>query len=295
MSGSMTSAVAPLGRQVSPTSARTSSVWSWIAASSVSRTFAPSSVRLTSSSSSVSPSASLTRRRSPSWPRRSRVQAVLEAGEAGAVGADVAQQLGGHPRARVVAVVLRDELEALDAELARALGAAHRDLLGEVDEAGVVPDELLEDVLLRLAERAGQLPGGLVRAVDQVRRRGDRHRRMGDGELVAVRVGDRAAAGGDDEVVLLLRDRGLLQRVRRTRPSQLARPPASSSMTRKTAKRSPIRRSTSTTRPGPPRRWPAAAVAAAGSAAAVGRHGGIGGGHRRDRGRAGRRSSWRRA
>ena len=112
-----------------------------------------------------------------------------------------------------VAVVLRDELEALDAELARALGAAHRDLPGEVDEARVAPDELLEDVVLRLAERVGQLARGLAGAVDQVGRGGDRHRGVRDRELVAVDVGDRAAPGGDDDVVLLLRDRGGLERV----------------------------------------------------------------------------------
>ena len=153
------------------------------------------------------------------------VEPVLEAGEAGAVGADVAEQLGGHPRARVLAVVLRDELEALDPELARALGAAHRDLLGEVDEARVAPDELLEDVVLGLAQRVGELARGLAGAVDQVRRGGDRHRGVGDRELVAVGVGDRAAPGGDVDVVLLLRDRGGLERVRahEAEPARAAR------------------------------------------------------------------------
>ena len=210
----MTSAVAPLGCHVSPTSASTSSVWSWMLASSVSRTSWPGSVRWASRSSIVSPSASLTSRRSPSRPRRCVVEAVLEAGEPGAVGADVAEQLRRHPVARVLAAVLRDELEPLDVELLRAQRPLGRHAAGEVDEAGVAAHELAQQLVLGPAEdaaRAGRRPR---RVVDQVRRGRDRLRGLGDRQLDAVRVADRAAAGGDDDVGLLLGGRGGLERVR---------------------------------------------------------------------------------
>ena len=58
-----------------------------------------------------------------------------------------------------------------------------------------------------------ELGGDLDRVLDQVRRDGDRRRGLGDRELDPVAVGDRAAAGGHDDLRGLLGGGGLAQRV----------------------------------------------------------------------------------
>ena len=218
-------------------------------ASSVSRTSLAGAVGLMSRISIGSPSASLTSRRSPSAAAQLLVEPVLEPGQAVAVGADVAEQLRGHPVARVVAAVLGDELQPGDAR-ASAPRSARRggDAARQVDEAGVAAGELAQDPVLGLAEHRGELARRVGRVLDQVRGRGDRLRRLGDGELDAVDVGDRAAPGGDVDVGLLLGRRGALERVGLddAEPGGLAAP-ASTIMPRKTAKSRPMRRSTSPT------------------------------------------------
>ena len=139
---------------------------------------------------------------------------VLQPRQALVVGADGAQQLRGHPLARVLAAELGDELEPLDLERLDLAAARGGHVAGDVDEAGVAARELAQDLVLGLAEQPGDLRGDLRGVLDEVRRGGDRHRRLGDGELGARAIGDRAAARGHDQVGLLLGGRGLLERAR---------------------------------------------------------------------------------
>ena len=146
-------------------------------------------------------------------PAQLGVELVLEAGEPVALRPDVAEQLRRHPVARVVADVLGDELEPLDPEPLRTLRAAGGHAARDVDEPGVAPRELLEQARCGAPEDLRELRGRRRRVVDQVRRGGDRLRRLGDRQLGPVDVGDRAARRGDDDVGLLLRRRGALERV----------------------------------------------------------------------------------
>ena len=86
------------------------------------------------------------------------VELVLEPRQALPVGPDVAEQLRGHPRARVVALELRQEVDALDLEPARPVGAAGGHVAREVDEAGVPAGELAQQLVLGHLERAGRAP-----------------------------------------------------------------------------------------------------------------------------------------
>ena len=139
----MTIAVAACGRQVSPTSASTSSALSWIASSIVSVIVEPGLV--------VARLAQLDRlaERVLDQPplavaaAQLGVERVLEPGQAGALGADAAEQLGGEEVARVGAAVLGDELEPLDLHALDAARADRGHAVGEVGEAGVAAGELL--------------------------------------------------------------------------------------------------------------------------------------------------------
>ena len=92
-----------------------------------------------------------------------------------------------------------------------------------------------------------------ARVLDEVRRRGDVARGLGDRELDAVAVGDRAALRGDGDVVdLLRRGRALAAVPRLDVPSQPRAQAGEASRTRKTANSSPIRRSIRPTGPSPP-------------------------------------------
>ena len=167
--------------------------------------------RLTSRSSIASPSASFVSWRSPSTPLRS-CRASTRARTALVVGADDAEQLRGHPLARVDALELGDELEPLDLAAPGRGARRRRDVAGEVDEAGVAAGERRRISSSGLSSSAAKLRGDSGGVLDQVRRRGDRHRRLRDRELGAIAVDDRAAAGGDDDVGLLLGRGGLLER-----------------------------------------------------------------------------------
>ena len=209
----MTIAVAPRGRQVSPTSASTSSALSWIASSTVSVTWAPGWVRARLAQLDRLAERVLDEAPLAVLAAQQPVERVLEARQARALGADAAEQLGGEEVARVGAARLGDELEALDLHPLDAPGADRRHAAGEVGEAGVAAGELAQQRVLGDAQRLGELGGELGRVLDQVRRGGDRHRGLGDGELDPVAVGDRAAAGGDLDLRLLLGRGGLAQRV----------------------------------------------------------------------------------
>ncbi len=208
----MTIAVAPLGFHSSPTFARTSSALSWMLASIVRRRFSPGSVGLVSFISMASPSASLTRPSLAVVAAQLLVERVLEPRQAPAVGADGAEQLRGHPLARVDARELGDELEPFDLELLDLARPVGGHVAREVGEPGVAARELAQELVLGLVDHAGEPGGEAGRLLDQVRRRGDRHRRLGDGQLGAAAVGDGAAPGGHDQIRLLLGGRGGLER-----------------------------------------------------------------------------------
>ena len=79
-----------------------------------------------------------------------------------------AEQLRGHPVARVDARELGDELQPLDLQRLDLAGARGRDVAGEVDEAGVAAGELAQELVLGLVEqrrRAGAATrgGSLIR------------------------------------------------------------------------------------------------------------------------------------
>ena len=90
---------------------------------------------------------------------------------------------------------------------------AGRHVAGEVDEARVAADELAQEVVLVAAEQRREAAAPSRRVLDEVRRGGDGDGGLGDGQLDAVAVHDRAAAGGDDDVGHLLRGRGAPERV----------------------------------------------------------------------------------
>ena len=121
------------------------------------------------------------------------VVGVLEAAQAVAVGADRAQQLAGQVLAGVDAPVRRGELDAGELQLLhrRALAGGHR--AREVDEAAVALRELAQERVGVDPEQRRELGGRLGRVLDQVRRRRDVVGGLGDRELDAVAVDDRAA------------------------------------------------------------------------------------------------------
>ena len=201
----------------------------------------PGTARLVSCRTIGAPSASLTIRRVPSVPRE-RFERVLQAAQALAVDADAADRLRRQPPARVVAARARDELHARDLELLDLLGLRGRQVAREVDEAALGA-ELLEHLRLRLAEQRRELRGDLGRVLDEVRGRRDVGRGLGDGELDAVAIGDRAAPRRHVDLVDLLGDRGALQRFAWTPPSHSVRPAATTRRPRKIANSSPMRRS----------------------------------------------------
>ncbi len=129
------------------------------------------------------------------------------------VGAGEAEQLRGEELARVLAGGLLDELEARDVHLLDALAVLHRELARQVDEARVLLGEVREDGGGVAAQDRRDALGDRERVLDQVRRGGDAHRRQGDRQLLARAVGDRAAAGGDDDLRLLLGRGGAAQGV----------------------------------------------------------------------------------
>ncbi len=207
----MTTAVAPLGFHFAPTSASTSSTLPCSWASSVMRRSLPGTACLVSCTTIGSPTPSLTIRRVAVGAVQDAVVRELEAAEPGAVDADRADDLRGQPATRVVAPPAGDELQAVDLELADLLGLGGRQVAREVDEAALGV-ELLEHAGLRDAQQRRQARGGPQRRRDEIRRRRDVGGGLGDGELEAVAVGDRAAPRRHVDLVDLLRRGGALQR-----------------------------------------------------------------------------------
>ena len=131
---------------------------SWIAASSVSRTFWPGAVGRGVAQLDRVAERVLDQLALAVAAAQVLVVLVLEPGQALVVGAGEAEQLRGHPVARVDPLGLVDELEPLDAQLLDAVRARLGGMLArELDEAGVAARELLEQVVLaarRAAARA---------------------------------------------------------------------------------------------------------------------------------------------
>ena len=86
------------------------------------------------------------------------------------------------------------------------------DAAAEVDEPGVASASLRSSLSSGTPISGASSRRGLRRVLDQVRRGGDVDRGLGDREVDAVDVGDRAAPRGDRDVGLLLGDRGALER-----------------------------------------------------------------------------------
>ena len=161
----------------------------------------PARVRLSSRSSIVSPSASRTSRRSPSRPR-SCVSSCTRGPESPWPSVPTlpsscdAIQSRGYSR-------LNSGMNSSPSmlELLRARGAAHRarGARGRRSRcrAGRAARAARPRGLPRIRRELGGDPD---RVLDQVRRRGDRLRGLGDRQLGAVDVGDRPAPGGDDDV-----------------------------------------------------------------------------------------------
>ena len=164
-------------------------------------TSSPAAAPVTTSRSIAWPSASLTIRARRRSPPSTSFSDCSSAGQALVVVADRADHLRGDP-------ALRDRRagESGSDRRSRRSRASRRgrrcevDLPGEVREAALRVSEL-EEVVLGLAEDRGELLRRLRRVLDQVRRREDRRRLLGDGQLVAVAVEDRAAVPGTSTVV----------------------------------------------------------------------------------------------
>ena len=212
--GSMTIAVAPFGFHSSPDLGEHLLGAVLHVGVERERMSAPGTVRCVSRSSIASPSASLVRRRSPSRPPRYSSSEYSRPAEAVAVGAGHAEQLRGHPLARVEALELGDELEALDLHPLDAARSRGPHVAREVGEAGVAAGELAQQLVLGLAEDRRQARGDRRRVLDQVGRGGDRERGLRDGELGALAVEDRPAPRRHGDVGLLLGDGRLLERAR---------------------------------------------------------------------------------
>ena len=102
--------------------------------------------------------------------------------------------------------------DALDAELLDLVAVGGVELALEVDEPLLAIGEDLQQLVLGLAEQRRELGGDARRVLDQERVGEDGRGVLGDRELEAVPVADRAAPGGDGEVLLLLGHRPLLER-----------------------------------------------------------------------------------
>ena len=134
---------------------------------------------------------------------------VLEPGQPGVLGPHRAEQLGGQGALGVRALGLDDRVDALDPELVDLVPQRRVHLVTQVDEARVAVAQLLEQVVLVDAEQ-GREPGcDARRVVDQEGVREHRHGVLGDRQLHAVAIHDRAAPGRHDHVLhLLLHARG---------------------------------------------------------------------------------------
>jgi hypothetical protein len=129
---------------------------------------------------------------------------LLDAGEAVAVGPDRADELRRERPVRVAAAVLGGDRDAREVELADGLALASLDLAGEVDEALAPVGELAEELVERHAERGGEAVGRGRGVRDLLGVGGDRGGVLGHGQLAAVAVHDRAAPGGDHDLLDLL-------------------------------------------------------------------------------------------
>ncbi len=179
-------------------------------ASSVSDSEAPGTSGCTSVIETGWPSASLTTRRSPRVTTQEGVARVLEPHQPIAFGADDAEHLRRQRAARVDAAHDRRAGDPGDLQRQDRLRLLGRERAREIDEAAVL-GEPLQHRRLRLAQQRGEPLRCGQRILEQIRRRRDVLRGLGDGQIDAVAVGDRAALGGHAFIGQLLVARGLAQ------------------------------------------------------------------------------------
>ena len=141
------------------------------------------------------------------------VEGVLDSGQAGVLYADGPQYLCGEVPLRIGALGLEHGVDALDAELADPVAERSVHPVAQVDEALVPVAQLLQQLLLGAAEQRGESRGDPGRVVDQERMREHGHGVLGHGKLDSVAVEDHPAPGGDLEILDLLLERPLAQRV----------------------------------------------------------------------------------
>ncbi len=152
------------------------------------------------------PSASLTTRRRPSWPPSVSCWEYSSPARPVLASPTVPEHLRGEVPLRIAALGLDDRVDPLDPELLDPVPLRRVHLVAQVDEGRLAVAELLEQVVGRNAEQRRQSRRDARGIVDQERVREDRDGVLGDGELHAVAVEDRAAASGDDHVLDLLLD-----------------------------------------------------------------------------------------
>ncbi len=140
------------------------------------------------------------------------VARLLEAGEAVPVGPDSADHLRGERALRIGAPWLDHGPDPLDLQLRDPVAGPGVHLALQVDEPLLPVAQLLQQVAHRQVEDRGQLGRRPGRVLDQERVGEDGHRVLGHRQLHPMPVGDRAATGGDVEVLHLLRERALLER-----------------------------------------------------------------------------------
>ena len=139
-------------------------------------------------------------------PAEQGVARVLQAREPAAFGAHGAERLCGERSTGVDAAHHRSAGYARDLQGEGFLGLPRRDGARQVHKPAPL-GELCQKPGLRTPQEGRELTGCGERVVDEVRRGRDVLRGLGDGELDAVAVGDRAALGGHGFGGQLLRAR----------------------------------------------------------------------------------------
>ena len=226
--------------------ASTSSVRAWRLASIVSRMSLPVPALASVLRSSSSPSASRAISRSPSAPVQGLLVRGLEAGQALVLDPDrrrsparparPAGRSGGcRGGCRCPAIFSLRTCSAVGRSTLRAMYSNPESSVGERSRISS----------LRHVEHLGQLLRGLRRVLDLVGRREDRRRVLGDRQLGAVAVEDRAARAGDGHRLglLALRLGAQLRAAHALKPAS-ARATTTNSASANSANSRPMRRST---------------------------------------------------